>query len=315
MSPAPSPIEAGTTETLARVRLIAFLALLLGAAAIAFAPILVRLSDTSPTASAFWRVALAAPVLWAWALAVERRACGAGIATRPGAATGRDALPGMALAGLFFACDLGAWHVSIAWTSVANATLEANFAPIFVTLGAWLLWRQRPSAMFIVALVVTIGGAVLLIGPNFNAGGRALQGDLLGILTGMFYAGYMLSIKSVAGRIPTAHIMAISTTVSALLLAPYAGLTAEHFLPQAASGWTGWLVLAALAIVPHIAGQSLIAFGFAHLPASLSSVSLLLQAVLAALYAWVLLGEAMQPVQMAGGLIVLAGIYIARRAS
>lgn len=87
MSPAPSPIEACTTETLTRVRLIAFLALLLGAAAIAFAPILVRLSDTSPTASALWRVALAAPVLWAWALAVERRARGAG----------------MALAGLFFA--------------------------------------------------------------------------------------------------------------------------------------------------------------------------------------------------------------------
>lgn len=306
--------DARKAELLARARLIAFLALLAGAAATAFAPILVRLSDTSPTASAFWRVALAAPFLWLWVFASERRAGGDG----GGAAQrmpGRAAWLGMVLAGLFFACDLGTWHVSIVWTSVANATLEANLAPIFVTLGAWLLWRQKPRAMFIVALTVTIGGAVLLIGPNFNAGGRALQGDLLGTLAGMFYAGYMLSIKSVAGRIPTARIMAISTTVSALLLAPYAAFTAEHFLPQATSGWTGWLVLAGLALIPHIAGQSLIAFGFAHLPASLSSVSLLLQAVLAALYAWVLLGEAMQPLQMAGGIVVLAGIYLARRAS
>lgn len=303
---------------MARARLLAFLALMAGAAAIAFAPILVRLSDTSPTASAFWRVMLAAPILWAWSWASERRARNLASAVplpaariaRAGAE--RTARVGMLMAGLFFACDLGAWHVSIAWTSVANATLEANFAPVFVTLGAWLLWRERPQAAFLLALAITIGGAVLLIGPNFNAGGRALQGDLLGTLTAMFYAGYMLSIKSVAGRIPTARIMAVSTSVSALVLAPYAGLTAEHFMPQAAAGW---LVLAALALIPHIAGQSLIAFGFAHLPASLSSVSLLLQAVLAALYAWLLLGEAMQPLQMAGGIIVLAGIYLARRAS
>jgi drug/metabolite transporter (DMT)-like permease len=311
----PAAADARKAELLARARLIAFLALLAGAAATAFAPILVRLSDASPTASAFWRVALAAPFLWLWVFASERRTGGGGPTEAHRRPVGHAAWLGMVLAGLFFACDLGTWHVSIAWTSVANATLEANLAPIFVTLGAWLLWRQKPRVMFIVALAITIGGAVLLIGPNFNAGGRALQGDLLGTLAGAFYAGYMLSIKSVAGRIPTARIMAISTTVSALLLAPYAAFTADHFLPQAASGWTGWLVLAGLALIPHIAGQSLIAFGFAHLPASLSSVSLLLQAVLAALYAWVLLGEAMQPLQMAGGIVVLAGIYLARRAS
>jgi drug/metabolite transporter (DMT)-like permease len=83
-------------------------------------------------------------------------------------------------------------------------------------------------------------------------------------------------------------------------------------MPQSA---TGWLVLAGLALIPHIAGQSLIAYGFAHLPAAFSSVSLLLQPVLAALYAWVLLGEAVGPVQILGGLVVLAGIYLARRGS
>jgi len=280
---------------------LAFAALLLGAAAIAFAPIFVRLSDTAPGASAFWRVALASAPLCLW-MRLSPRA--------PGAAP----LPWKALviAGLCFAGDLGAWHVSILYTSVANSTLEANFAPIFVTLGAWLLFRQRVSSLFLIALAVTLGGAVMLIGPNFALGGRALLGDALGVLTAVFYAGYMLAIKSASERCSTAAIMAVSTSVAAAVLLPYALVSADVFLPQSANGW---MVLVGLALVPHIAGQSLIAYGFAHLPAAFSSVSLLLQPVLAAVYAWALLGEAVGPLQMLGGLVVLAGIYLARRGS
>lgn len=292
-------------------RSLAFVALLAGAIAIGFAPIFVRLSDTSPTASAFWRVALAAPVLWAWlwaSLYFSSLPVGEGPGQRAKLTTGTLRI--LILTGLMFACDLGAWHVSVAWTSVANSTLEANFAPIFVTLGAWLLWKQRPTALFVVALAITLAGAVLLIGPNYNAGGTAFIGDALGVLTAVFYAGYMLSLKVATGRASTLRIMAVSTTVSAIALLPYALITADQFWPQ---GSEGWLVLAALALLPHVAGQSLIAWGFARLPAALSSVSLLLQVVVATLCAWLLLGEAMQPVQMAGGAIVLAGIYLARR--
>jgi len=280
---------------------LAFAALLLGAAAIAFAPIFVRLSDTAPSASAFWRVALASAPLWVWARMSPR-------------AERAAPLPWKALiiAGLCFAGDLGAWHVSIAYTSVANSTLEANFAPIFVTLGAWLLFRQRVSRLFLIALGVTLGGAVLLIGPNFALGGRALQGDALGLLTAVFYAGYMLAIKAASERTTTAGIMAVSTSVAAIALFPYALATADVFVPQSASGW---LILIGLALIPHVAGQSLIAYGFAHLPAAFSSVSLLLQPVLAAIYAWALLGEAIGPTQMLGGLVVLAGIYLAKRGS
>ncbi len=280
---------------------LAFAALLLGAAAIAFAPIFVRLADTGPTASAFWRVALALLPLWAWA----------GVSARAEPARSLPWKP-LVFAGLCFAGDLGAWHVSIMYTTVANSTLEANFAPIFVTLGAWLLFRQRVSRLFLIALAVTLGGATLLIGPNFALGGRALAGDALGVLTAVFYAGYMLAIKSASARTTTARLMAVTTTVAALALLPYGLATADVFLPQSASGW---LVLVGLALIPHIAGQSLIAYGFAHLPASFSSVSLLLQPVLATVYAWALLGEAVGPVQMLGGLVVLAGIYLARRGS
>src|SRR5471030_2962200 len=148
---------------------LAFGALLLGAAAIAFAPIFVRLSDTGPSASAFWRVALAITPLWFWVWMSPRSMH---IRSAP--------WKSLAIAGLCFAGDLGAWHVSIVYTSIANSTLEANFAPIFVTLGAWLLFRQRVSRLFLTGLGATLGGAVLLIGPNFALGGRALLGDALG---------------------------------------------------------------------------------------------------------------------------------------
>ena len=204
------------------------------------------------------------------------------------------------------------WHWSILFTSIANATLELNFAPIFVTLGAWLLFRQRVSRLFLVGLLVTLAGASLLIGPNIGGSGKALQGDMLGVLAGFFYACYMLAIKSASSSVSTARIMAASTTVAALVLAPYALFTAENFMPQSADGW---LILAGLALVAHVLGQSLIAYGFSHLPASFSSVSLLMQPVLAAVYAWALLGEGMGANKIAGGAIVLFGIYLAKRGS
>ena len=281
---------------------IAIAALLLGAAAIAFAPIFVRISDISPTASAFWRMALATPVLWVWVFASERH----------GVQAAGAQWKLLVLAGIFFAADLGVWHWSILFTSVANATLELNFAAIFVPIGAWLLFRHRVSRLFIVALLVTFAGAGLLIGPNIGGTGKVLLGDGLGMLAGFFYACYMLAIKSASTKVSTARIMAVSTTVAALVLAPYALLNAEYFMPQSAHGW---LVLAGLALIAHVLGQSLIAYGFSHLPASFSSVSLLMQPVLAAVYAWTLLGESVGLNQIAGGAIVLLGIYLAKRGS
>lgn len=283
-----------------RVATLAFVGLLAGGCAIAFAPILVRLSDTGPVASAFWRTALAAPLLWVWALRADARP----VALSAGPLAG---------AGLFFACDLGVWHWSITYTSVANSTLLANLAPIFVTLAGWVLYRQSVTRTFLVGMVAAIAGMFILVGPNFAIGGTRLAGDALGALTAVFYAGYMLSIKSArdAGA-STARLMAWSTTITAIALLPVALLSPQPMLPQAAQGW---IVLAGLALVTQILGQGLIAYAFAHLPAALSSVSLLIQPVMAALFAWALFGEAIGIAQFVGGSIVLAGIWLAKRGS
>ena len=282
---------------------LAFLCLLGGGCAIAFAPIFVRLADTGPVASAFWRTTLAAPLLWLWVWRFPDDTTGQ-------APISRKAMAG---AGLFFALDLGFWHWSIVWTSVANSTLLANLAPIFVTLAGWLFFRTRVTRTFLIGMVTAIAGMFILVGPNFSVGGTRLLGDALGALTAVFYAGYMLSIKALRDKgTGTARIMAWSTTITAITLLPFAFFSPQPMLPMGAQGW---LVLLGLAIVSQILGQGLIAYAFAHLSASLSSVSLLIQPVMAAMFAWVLFGEALGPPQFIGGAVVLAGIWLARRGS
>ena len=284
----------------------AFLCLLAGGCAIAFAPIFVRLSDTGPVASAFWRCALAAPFLWLWVW----RKSPSPLAEVGG--EGRRFTP-LFLAGLFFAGDLGVWHWSIAWTSVANATLLANLAPIFVTLAGWLLWKRQVTRTFLAGMFVAIAGMFILVGPNFSIGGTRLMGDALGALSAVFYAAYMLAIKQARdAQASTARLMAWSTTITAIVLLPIALVSPQPMLP---AGAQGWVVLVALALVAQVLGQGLIAFAFAHLPASLSSVSLLIQPVVAALAAWALFGERVGPAQWLGGAVVIAGIWLARRGS
>ncbi|MBZ0143611.1 MAG: DMT family transporter [Rhodocyclaceae bacterium] len=276
-------------------------ALFAGALGIAFAPIFVRWSEVGPVATAFWRMALALPLLALWASLQPRRA----------AAPARHTGIAMALlAGLFFAADLAVWHWSIRLTSVANATFLANLAPVAVTLGAWVLLKERAKPVFFVGMALALTGAALLVQANVGGTGDALLGDALGILTAFFYAGYQLCVKRLRGAQPTARIMLVSGAACAAVLLPLALASGETVLPTTA---TGWLVVLALAVVCQFGGQSLITYAVAHLPASFASVSLLVQPVAAAALAWLLFGETLAALQWLGAAAVLAGIWLARR--
>jgi drug/metabolite transporter (DMT)-like permease len=281
---------------------LAFAALLAGGIAIGFAGILMRLSDVSPLASAFWRMALAAPVLWIWAWTVQA----------DDRATGRRIgfAPALLLAGVYFAGDMGTWHLSLHYTTVSNATLLSNFAPVFIALWMWGVHHVRFERTFIAGLLIALTGAVMLIGPNAALGGDKLLGDGLGLLTAAFYAGYLLVIKDARKLYSTARLMAWSTTVTALVLLPFALAMPGSFWPAHAAGW---LPLLGLALVAQIGGQTLIAYASAHLSALLSSVSLLIQPLTASIAAWIIFSEALGPIQMAGGVLLLLGIYWSRR--
>jgi drug/metabolite transporter (DMT)-like permease len=281
-------------------------ALLAGATFIALSPIFVRESlaaGVGPTAAAFWRVALAVPALWVVY----------GLGRGPQGRRYSGKWPLLLAAAAAFAGDLAFWHKSIQLTSVANATLLANLASIFVTLAAWIFLRQRPTGVFLAGLAAALAGVVLLVHTSLEFASTGLAGDALGVVTAMFYAGYLLAVKTLRDRGEvTLHLMAVTTTITALLLFPVALAAGEPMIPQTAAGW--W-ILVGLALVSHAAGQGLIAYALAHLPAAFSSVSLLFQPVMAALFAWLLLAEALAPLQIAGGVVVLVGIYLARRGS
>ncbi|MGH7948478.1 MAG: DMT family transporter [Candidatus Binataceae bacterium] len=213
---------------------------------------------------------------------------------------------------LFFAGDLAVWHVAIYWTSVANATLLANLAPIFVTVVAWLWLRERFRWTFCLGLLLALGGAALVMRASFANSGRHFRGDLLGVATALFYAGYQLTVKRLRARRSTGTTMFWSTLVSAVALLGVAWALGERMLPASARGWA---VLLALAVISHVGGQGLIAWALAHGPASASSVSLLWQPVVAAFIAWLVFGETLGATHALGAVIVLLGIYLAWRGS
>ena len=283
-------------------------ALISGAVGIACAPIFVRLSEVGPTATAFWRLALALPFLWLWTVLGVRR--GAGVPARR--LPVRRTLLGVTLAGLFFAGDLALWHWSIGFTSVANSTLLVNLAPVFVALGGRLLFGERFTYTFLVGMAAALAGAILLVGGDLGLGHRQLFGDALAVLAAVFYAGYILSVSRLRSGLSTAAVMTYGGIVTCVALLPVALLSGEDLL---ATTPYGWLMLLGIAFVSQIGGQSLITYSLADLPAAFSSVGLLLQPIAAAALAWAILGEVLGWWQALGGAVVLTGIVLARRGS
>ncbi|MEG3619476.1 DMT family transporter [Magnetovibrio sp. PR-2] len=283
---------------------LAFVLLMVGAACIAFAPIFVRLSELGPTATAFHRMLLAMPALWLW-LKWGEKTDDAPKLTKP-------EYTRLALAGFFFAGDMSVWHFSIHYTSVANSTLLANLAPIFVTLFGFVLFKDRVSKLFVGGMVLALLGAVTLMSESLELSEQTFFGDILGVITAVFYASYILAVGRLRARMATRVIMYWSTLFCAGFLGVLTALSGEVWLPVT---FNGWGMLIGLALVAQVFGQGLIAYALAHLPASFGSVSLLFQPVIAALAAWVIFSEALGPLQGIGAAVVLAGVVLARQGS
>ncbi len=284
----------------------ALASLVVGGIAIGASPIFVRVSELGPNATAFWRVALALPVLFLWTEMTDGRER---TARRPLA---YGDILALVLAGLFFTGDIALWHWAVGLTSVANSTLLVNLAPVFVALGGWLLFRERFGAGVAAGLVVALAGAALLVGWDLGSGPRHILGDAAALVAAVFYASYILTVYRLRSRLPTGTIMVLSGAVTCVALLLITILSGEDLFATTASGWA---VLLGVALLSQAGGQGLIAYALAGLPVAFSSVGLLLQPVAAAVLAWTILGEALGGWQAIGGAVVLAGIVLARRSS
>jgi drug/metabolite transporter (DMT)-like permease len=286
----PSPASPGLTA--------AFAALVAGALAMGVSPVFVRLAEVGPFASAFWRVALAIPVLWIWA------ARESGTGTIAAAFRNRAVF----VAGVLFAGDLFFWHLALMNTTVANATFLATMAPIWVVLGSVFI-GERVDRRTVAGLVLCVTGGGVLIGSSYTLAPDRLIGDLYGVATSVFFGAYFLAVRVARRTTPSGASTFASTVTTAVVLLVVAAALEPTLLP--ASG-AGLLALVGLALVSHAGGQGLLAFALGHLSAAFSSLVIFLEAVAAALFAWVILGEAVGPEQVVGGVLILAGIFVAR---
>jgi drug/metabolite transporter (DMT)-like permease len=289
-----------TGESSRKTDMRALAVLMIGAAAIGFAPILVRLTETGPGVAGFWRLAFALP----WLLI---------LAFRPGhRAQGPIPWKWTALAGVFFAADLLCWHYGVHFTSVTNATVLTNLTPVVVTLAAWFLFRERPRAMFVGGLALALAGALTMAFTKSGAQGlNPPLGDLLSAITAFWYGGYFIAIGRARKIADATRVMLVSSAIGAPLLLIAALALREDLWPDSSAGWAACIALG----VMHVIGQGAIAWALGRLPTALASVVVFVQPVVAATLGWLIFHEPIGLIQGLGGVIALVGVAVAQRSA
>jgi drug/metabolite transporter (DMT)-like permease len=278
------------------------LAALAGALTIAFSAILVHLANVTPSTAAVFRCAYALPVLGALAYG-ERRRHGS---------PPRGSWWRASVAGAFFAADLILWHHSIADVGAGLATVLANLQVVLVAAAAWVVLGERPSGRVAFAVPLVFGGAVLISGVIGDAfGDNPARGALFGVLTGVAYTGFILVLRDMGRdlRRPAGPLYAATLMATVVAILAGALLGELDLVPS----WPahGWLVT--LGLTSQVIGWLLIALALPRLPASLTSIVLTVQPVGSVLLGIVLLGEEPAPVQLAGVVVIVAGIVVATR--
>jgi len=260
--------------------------------------VLARFLDIGPLAGAAWRMGLAVPALAVWA----KFARGRGVRQEPG----RYALP-LILAGLAFAIDVGSFHVALTGTKVANASFIGNVAPILAVIGGALFFGERPPARVWPALGLALVGSWVMAG--MTALNRIGWGDALALNAAAAYAAYLMFIKTARSGLDGATATLWSAAVSAVALTVAALLHGEKMIPSTRLGWT---IVVLLGVVSHAMGQGFTSVAIGRVPVGLLAVVILALPPFSALLAWGVLGEAMTPLQMAGGALILAAVFLAR---
>lgn len=273
----------------------AFAALLGGNMVLAVGAPLVRLADTGPIATGFWRMAIALPFL---ALLGWRETGGR---MPPRAAIG----VAMA-AGLFFALDLAAWHMGIVRTKVANATLFGNCASLLLVLWGIFLARTLPRGWQAVAVLLAFAGAALLMGQSYELAPAYLVGDLFSLLAGVFYTFYVILMQRVRGGLGAWTTLGLSSAATLPVLLGAAVALGEVVMPG------DWTPLVALALSSQVVGQGLLIWALPRFSPLVIGLTLLVQPAIAALAGWLMFGERLGAIDVAGGLMVGAALVLIR---
>jgi drug/metabolite transporter (DMT)-like permease len=274
---------------------------LVGAVAISFSGVLFRLSHVSPSTGAFYRCVWAVPPLVPIAY-YERRIFG----PRP-----VRSYVFAWIAGAFFAADLVLWHNSIDQVGAGLATVLGNTQVVLVGLLAWVLLRERPTNASLAAIPVVLVGVVLISGAFEHGayGPNPGLGATYGILTGVAYSGFLLTLRQGGRGVIGAAGPLLDATIASAVGCMLIGLVVGDLDWTPSLSAQGWLVL--LALSSQVLGWLLIALSLPRLPAVVTSVSLTFQPVCSVIFAALILGENPSVLQLMGAAGILAGLVIA----
>ena len=274
------------------------LALVGGNLALAFGPWMVRSADVGPSASAFWRMALAIPFLFLIARGTGQRLI-----------LPRKALYWtMALSGAFFALDLAAWHIGLLQTKLANATLFANAASLLFPVWGFILARALPSRLEGVAFALAVAGTALLLGRSAELSSQTLIGDLLCLAAGVFYTAYLIAIMQAREELDSWVLLAWSTLATAPPLLLIALGLGEQIIPQ------NWTPVILLAIISQLIGQGLMVYVLGKVSPLLFGLALLTQPIVSALVGWLEYNEVLTPIDWVGAALIAGALILVRLA-
>lgn len=277
------------------------IAALLGALCIAFSGIFYRYADVSPSTVTVFRSLYGLPILALVAL-IERRRYGPMPRRTIGLAM---------VAGVFFAGDLLTWHHAVDAVGAGLATVLGNLQVLVVGFVAWVFLGERPPRPVIAATPVVLAGAVLISGVVGSGayGANPPLGVGLGLMTALFYAGYLLVIRRGSHDIRRPAGPVAISTASTMVVAAIAGAIIGDL--DLAPSWPSHAWLALLGVTSQSAGYLLISMSLPRLPAALVSIILLVQPVATVLLARVLLDEIPSVFQAGGVLLIIGGIALA----
>lgn len=279
-----------------------FLMLAFGAMLIGFAPIFVKWSNLSPSAILFWRMLIALPFLIAFNFLKNNQ-----ILFR---VKNKKTILYSLIAALAFTVDLVLWHYSMNITSVSNATIIVNSAPIFVAILAFLIFKEIPQKGFISSFLVTYAGIIGLIIFSNNYTNGKMIGDILCIIAALGYGIYLLIISKL-GKETSLNIIFYTTLFCCLFSIIPMSFESGLSFPQTHFEWANLILLAFLC---QFGGQFLITFGIGRISASSGSIGLLMQPLTATILATIIFSEILNSMQIVFCLITLLGIYKARTA-
>lgn len=298
-----------------RLTFILPLAILGGILAVSTASIFIRYAqqDAPSLVIAAFRLSLASLILGPLALTRFR--------TELRALTRREWLLG-GLSGFFLALHFATWISSLEFTSVASSVVLVTTTPLWVALFAPLFLRETITRAILGGMVLALAGGII-IGLSeacaWNGGllcggagqaesGLGLWGNFLALAGAWMAAGYIMigrHLRAKMSLIPYIFVVYGMAALVLIVLMLGAGQTPLGY-PLATYAW-----MLALAVVPQLLGHSTFNWALGYLPASLVSITLLGEPIGSIILAYFLLRESPSPLELVGGVLILAGIYLA----